>query len=67
MDKKEPKTNDNVVPEAEFFWRKFKYYLRQMVYGEITQQDFVDNMMRLGYTSEQIKEILGLEGKDEDD
>jgi|TARA_R100001594_G_scaffold120696_1_gene156356 hypothetical protein len=38
-----------------------------MVYGEITQQDFVDNMTRLGYTSEQIKEILGLEEKDEDD
>ena len=66
MDQEEPRA-DNVVPKAEFFWRKFKYYLRQMVYGEITQQDFVDNMTRLGYTSEQIKEILGLEEKDEDD
>ena len=43
MDQEEPRA-DNVVPEAEFFWRKFKYYLRQMVYGEITQQDFVDNI-----------------------
>ena len=67
MDQEEPKTNDNVVLESEFFWRKFQYYLRQMVYGQITKQDFVDSMMRLGYTSEQIVEILDLEGKDEDD
>tara|TARA_R100001530_G_scaffold83495_1_gene58235 strand:- start:134 stop:334 length:201 start_codon:yes stop_codon:yes gene_type:complete len=66
MDQEEPRA-DNVVPEAEFFWRKFKYYLRQMVYGEITQQDFVDNMMKLGYSSERIKEILDREEKDEDD
>jgi len=38
-----------------------------MVYGQITKQDFVDSMMRLGYTEKEIKEILGLEGKDEDD
>ena len=66
MDREKPNTN-NVVPESEFFWRKFQYYLRQMVYGQITKQDFVDSMMRLGYTEKEIKEILGLEGKDEDD
>ena len=66
MDREKPNTN-NVVPESEFFWRKFQYYLRQMVYGQITKQDFVDNMMKLGYSSERIKEILDLEGKDEDD
>tara|TARA_R110002020_G_scaffold154971_2_gene335722 strand:- start:101 stop:217 length:117 start_codon:yes stop_codon:yes gene_type:complete len=38
-----------------------------MVYGQITKQDFVDNMMKLGYSSERIKEILDREEKDEDD
>ena len=67
MDKEEPKTNDNVIPHKEFFWRKFHMYLHQFHYGQISKQDFVDSMMRLGYTSEQIVEILDLEGKDEDD
>ena len=66
MDREKPNPN-NVVPESEFFWRKFQYYLRQMVYGQITKQDFVDNMMKLGYSSERIKEILDREEKDEDD
>mgnify|MGYP006402100191 FL=1 len=67
MDKEEPKTNDNVIPHKEFFWRKFRMYLHQFHYGQISKQDFVDSMMRLGYTEKEIKEILGLEGKDEDD
>jgi len=66
MDQEEPYA-DNIVPHKEFFWRKFQYYLRQMAYGQITKQDFVDSMMRLGYTSEQIVEILDREEKDEDD
>ena len=67
MDKEEPKTNDNVIPHKEFFWRKFRMYLQQFLYGQISKQDFVDSMMRLGYTEKEIKTILGLEGKDEDD
>tara|TARA_R100000234_G_scaffold78795_1_gene49177 strand:+ start:770 stop:901 length:132 start_codon:yes stop_codon:yes gene_type:complete len=42
-------------------------YLQQFLYGQISKKEFVDSMMRLGYTREEIKKILGLEEKDEDD
>ena len=67
MDKEEPTTSDNVIPHKEFFWRKFRVYLQQFLYGQISKKEFVDSMMRLGYTREEIKKILGLEEKDEDD
>lgn len=57
-EKPKPENDEKVIPSGEFFWRKFRYYLQQMVYGKITNKQFVENMLKLGYTPEQIKKIL---------
>ena len=56
MDNEEPR--NIVVSSEEFFWRKFNQYLMQMVVKKITKKQFVDNMMKLGYTEKQLKKIL---------
>jgi len=60
MDKQKP-SNENkekVVLSKEFFWRQFNKNLLKMLAGSITKKDFVDNMMKLGYTEKQLKEIF---------
>tara|TARA_R100001463_G_scaffold130843_1_gene190482 strand:+ start:289 stop:459 length:171 start_codon:yes stop_codon:yes gene_type:complete len=42
----------------EFFWKQFNKNLLKMLAGSITKKDFVDNMMKLGYTEKQLKEIF---------
>tara|TARA_R110001592_G_scaffold53345_1_gene163576 strand:+ start:528 stop:695 length:168 start_codon:yes stop_codon:yes gene_type:complete len=42
----------------EFFWRQFNRNLLKLLAKKITKKDFVDNMMKVGYTEKQLKEMF---------
>ena len=60
MDKQKP-SNENeekVVLSKEFFWRQFNRNLLKLLAKKITKKDFVDNMMKVGNTEKQLKEMI---------
>ena len=60
MDKQKPSTDpkEKVVLSKEFFWRHFNQNLLKLLANKITKKDFVDNMMKLGYTQKQLKKMF---------
>lgn len=51
---KDDETNNNVVPVEDFWQRKVNKINTLYVYGAIDTEEYIEEMVRLGFTQKQI-------------